>query len=128
MFSLLFKRQIPTNKTLAFALLISSTLGCIRSVPLTPPKLTGTSTPANATTKPSYSNPSGEIHSGSDCQLSIFGIFPINETPSISDALENAGFTLATPLLQFREEHLFTGILSRNCIVVFTDEKSRSNK
>lgn len=129
------------------SILITMSLGCVRSVPLTAPKLPGLTstvgTPATGTPSASTdatplptakltaaltTTPAPALHvsqkarSGSDCQISLLGTFPLNEAPSISHALENAGLTLTSPALQFTEEYLFLGIISRNCIVVFTDE------
>jgi len=118
-------------------LLIVMGLGCVRSVPLSAPKLPGvtpgTSTPpapvggtpvptAIPTVTPPTLEHSREARTGRDCQISLLGTFPLNSAPSITQALENAELTLTTPGLQFTEEYLFLGILSRDCIVVFTDE------
>ena len=123
-------------------LLLAMSVGCVQSVPLTPPKLSGvtpvvgsSAAPVGGTPLPTStptSTPSAtpdptqehfqEARSGRDCQVSLLGTFPLNSAPSINKALENAGLTLTTPALQFSEEHLFLGILSRDCIVVFTDE------
>lgn len=113
-------------------LIIAVGLGCVRSVPLSPPKLPGVTPVAGTAGTPPAGTPtatpaktpehSQEARSGRDCQISLLGTFPLNSAPSINQALENAGLTLTTPALHFTEEHLFLGILSRDCIVVFTDE------
>jgi hypothetical protein len=131
-------RRNPFEKCL-IVLLITMSIGCVRSVPLTAPKLptvvepvaSSPSVPAEVaplpTSIPGRTPTLGLAHSqeprsGSDCQISLLGTFPLDEAPSINQALEDASLTLSNPALQFKEEYLFLGILSRNCIVVFTNE------
>jgi hypothetical protein len=104
-------------KSIVLLGLLESLLGCIVSAPLNSP---------NVAIEPGASvNESVDVKTsrrGLDCQYALLSIFPLNDSPSLNEALKDANLTLKDNFkdLQFTQTYLFAFFLSRQCIEVNT--------